>query len=295
MKKIVRNSVFETNSSSSHSISMSKDNMEFVMDTIYPDQDGVINVLGEEFGWAWVKFNDAMTKLAYVMQDQGAQHMDMIVEVVKEQTGALEVNFDENGGYIDHDSYGTAEEVCHSKDALKNFIFNKNSWLFTGNDNTQPDPTFYDVPEFKGGRQILPRYKYELVVDGLEKTTKYLHEPSDEELKQGIDSIVGDALLTKEGNFIEDNSFYWQISRPRGEYYEKKWSVDQDYSTKEIRFLKENDERFYEIEKKFEENKKLKWDAKRKKIIEEALTVPGLIKTVKFELKPITAHIELKG
>jgi hypothetical protein len=287
MKRVIRKSVFETNSSSSHSISMSKDNMEFVMDTIYPDQNGVINVLGQEFGWQWLKFNDAMTKLAYVMQDQGSQHMDMIVEVVKEQTGALEVNFDENGGYIDHQSYGTAHEVCYSKDTLKNFIFNKNSWLFTGNDNNQPDPTFYDVPEFKGGRQILPRYKYELVIEGLKKTTKYMHEPNDEELAQGIDSIVGEALLTKEGHFIEDDSMLWQIARPRGEYYERKWGVDQDYSTKEILFLKEDDPRFFELEKEVDKDKKMNFYEKHKLKTEMALAIPGLIKKVKFELKPL--------
>jgi hypothetical protein len=293
MKRIVRTSVFETNSSSSHSISVAKGDMDFVMDTIYPDQDGVIKVFGQEFGWGWEKFNDSMTKLAYVFQDQGGSHNDLIVEVVKEQTGALEVIFDEAGGYIDHDGCGTAGEVVRNKEDLRQFIFNKNSWLFIGNDNSEPDPTFFDVPEFKGGRQILPRYKYELVIEGLENTTKYKEYPTDEELKIGIDTVVDDALLTKDGHFIVEDSFYWQISRPRN-YYEKNWMLEQDYSKNEILFLKENDERFRDIEKKYAEDKRLRWDTKRKKVTEDALQVPDLIKKVKFELKPIVGNIELK-
>jgi hypothetical protein len=294
MKKLIRNNCFETNSSSTHSIVMAKDNMDFILDTIYPDQDGVITVLGQEFGWSWMKFNDAITKLAYVFQDQDSQSHDMIVEVVKEQTGALEVIFDENGGYIDHDGYGTAHETCYSKESLRNFIFNKNSWLFTGNDNSTADPTFYDVPEFKNGRMIMPKYTHQLTIAGLDKTTKFKSKPTDEEVADGISALLEHGtLLTESGEFISDDSIFWQISRPRC-YYEKSFYLVQDYSKNEILFLKENDMRFREIEQKFEGNKKLRWDTKYKKITEEALKVPGLVKIVKFELKPISANIILK-
>lgn len=286
MKKLIRNGVFETNSSSSHSISVAKDNMDFVMDTIYPDQNGVIKVFGEEFGWGWEKFNDSMTKLAYVFQDQGSNCFDMIVEVVKEQTGALEVVFDEAGGYIDHDGCGTASEVCENKESLRQFIFNKNSWLFIGNDNSDPDPMFFDVPEFKGGRMINPVYEYELVIDGLEQTTKYKNYPNDEELIIGIDSILNDALLTKDGHFITDKSIHWQITRPHN-FYKKDWGIDQDYSTGEIRFLKEDDLRFNDIRKEAELNKDITYFERFKEVTQKALEVPGLVKKVKFELKKL--------
>lgn len=285
MKRIVRTSVFETNSSSSHSISLAKDSMEFVMDIIYPDQDGVITVYGQEFGWSWEKFNDAMTKLAYVLQDQQSKHDD-IIEVVKEHTGALEVVFIENDGYIDHESCGTAHEVCCSKDSIKNFVFNKNSWLFTGNDNGQPDPTFYDVPEFKGNKMIMPRYVYELAIEGLKKTTKYMHSPSDEELEQGINSLLDDTLLTENGCFITDNSIHWQITRPR-DFYKKDWSLVQDYSTGEVRFLKENDDRFRAIELEIDADKKMDYYTRYQEKTKRALEIKGLVKKVKFELKKI--------
>ena len=46
-KKLIRSGVFETNSSSSHSVSVANETKEFVLDTIYPDQDGIIELRGE--------------------------------------------------------------------------------------------------------------------------------------------------------------------------------------------------------------------------------------------------------
>ena len=91
------------------------------MDTIYPDQDGRVILIGGEFGWGWFKHNDALTKANYAAQD--AVDYDLLSEVIKEQTGASEVIFkDMSDGYVDHQSYGTAPRT---KEELKNFIFSK--------------------------------------------------------------------------------------------------------------------------------------------------------------------------
>ena len=289
MKKIIRTGVFETNSSSSHSLSVARGDQEFVYDTIYPDQNGVIRVVGQEFGWGWEKFNDTMTKLAYAFQDSFGQE-DFIKEIVMEQTGATEVLFDEDGGYIDHDGVGTTQELRGDREAMRNFIFNKNSWLFIGNDNSHADPTFFNVPEFKDGKMIVPEYKYELVIDGLKETTKYLSYPDDEELTDGIDSILSDTYLSENGSFITENSIYWQISRPRNQFYEKSWNLVQDYSKNQIHFLKEGDQRWRAIEDEVKSNPKtkdLRWDERYKLMTERALELPGLVKTVKFTLNEL--------
>ena len=289
MKKIVRTGVFETNSSSSHSLTVANDSQEFVLDTIYPDQNGVIEVLGEEFGWGWDKFNDATTKLAYAFQDSFGNE-DLIKEVVMEQTGATEVIFNENGGYIDHDGIGTTDDIRSSKASMKNFIFNKNSWLFIGNDNGDPDPTFYHVPEFKDGKMINPEYKYELSFEGLKQTTKYLTDPTEDELSSGVDSLIGDVYLTEDGHFVIEDSIYWQISRPRNTYYKKEWSLVQDYSKGEVLFLKEDDPRWRELSKKIDDDpemKELNYMEKYNLKTEAALELPNLVKSVKFTLKKI--------
>jgi len=290
MKKIIRKNVFETNSSSTHSISLSKVDQEFTLDTIYPDQNGVIKITGEEFGWGWGKYNDSLTKLAYVFQDSNEDAHDTIKEVVMEQTGATMVLFDEGDGYIDHEGHGESSEARGSKDSLRNFIFNKNSWLFIGNDNSTPDPTFYHVPEFKDGAQILPEYKYELVIDKSPKTTKFLNYPTDEELEDGISSIIDGVLVPEDGEFITNKDILWQISRPRGIFYESDYQLNQDYSKNEILFRKENDSRMFEIGREMDadpEIKKLRWDEKRKIRTERAVKMSGLVKKIKFELKKI--------
>lgn len=290
MKKLIRKGVFETNSSSSHSIALATEDKEFVLDTIYPNQDGVVIINGDEYGWEWFKHNDSETKASYAAQSFANNdfQLDELKEVIKEQTGATEVIFNGlNDGYIDHDSYGI---VPTGKSELRNFIFNKNSWLFGGNDNSSPDPTFYHVPEIRDGKVIVPVYKYELSVEGLTKTTKYLEKPTDEELQTGIDSIMEDSVLTDDGTFITDNSIFWQISRNKEKFYEMSYRVDQDYSTGEIRLSKERDERFREVENDLKESGLLEgvdWDERRRLITESYLSIPGLIKTVKFTLKEI--------
>jgi len=290
MKKIVRRGVFETNSSSSHSLSLAREDQEFVLDTIYPDQNGVISIIGQEFGWGWDKYNDARTKLAYAFQDSHENDHELIKRVVRKQTGATEVNFDEDSGYIDHDGVGTTADIRGGEEDMRNFIFNKNSWLYIGNDNTNPDPTFYHVPEFKDGRQIVPEYKYELVIDGLDRTTKYLSEPDEEEISDGIESVLDNAYLTESNTFIIETSIYFQISRPRSIFYEKGYSLDQDYSTREIRFLKENDDRWMLLRQKLDadpEHKKLNYHEKSEIQTKEAMAIEGLVNVVKFSINKL--------
>jgi hypothetical protein len=285
MKKLIRLHCWETNSSSSHSISLAKGEMEFVIDNLYPNQDGIIHVDVEEFGWSWLKFNDAKTKLSYAYQDHVNE--ETLREVVMEQTGATEVTFgNKDDGYIDHDSCGTAKSVCMDKESTRNFIFNKNSWLFTGNDNSTPDPTFYHTPEIRDGRMIVPKYTHELVIEGMEKTTKYLNYPTVEELDKGISSLTNGILVTEDGSFIDNHDIFWQINRPRGVFYEKNWSLHQDFSKNEILFLKENDWRWDEVEKSVP-REGITYDKRYKLITEKARKIEGLVKAVKFSINEI--------
>jgi len=164
-----------------------------------------------------------------------------------EQTGAENVVAHVEDGYVDHESCGTAPS---SKEELRNFIFNKNSWVFGGNDNNSPDPTFYHVPEFKGGRMILPKYKYELVIEGLDKTTKFINEPSSEEIQDGISSLLNGKILSPNNVFVDDSDFHFRITRSK-KYFERSWHIEHDYSTNTIFFILEGS--IYSIEGMLEE------------------------------------------
>jgi len=286
MKKLIRKGVFETNSSSSHSIAIASEDKQFVLDTIYPNQDGVITVSGDEFGWEWFKHNDAITKASYAAQQfMNNEHMlDVLKDVIMEQTGATDVVFEGlDDGYVDHDSYGIVSE---NRDELRNFIFNKNSWLFGGNDNSSADPTFYHVPEIRDGKMIQPVYKYQLSIDGLDRTTKFITEPTSDELSDAISTILDDAVLTENGDFINDNSIMWQITRSR-DYFKLSYSTNQDYNSNEIIFVRESFNT-YDLNKKYEkEIKDMDWNERSVFMTNKLLEISGATKKVKFTLKEI--------
>ena len=235
----IRKSVWETNSSSSHSVSVAGGDKQMVLDTIYPDQNGRIYVDGGEFGWEWGKFNDAVTKLSYAYQD--GVDIELLERVVKDHTGAEEVIFrDRDNGYIDHDSVGTAQEVCGTFDDASNFIFNKNSWLFTGNDNGTPDPTFYHVPVYMDGKMFKPEYKYELVIDGLKKTTKFMSEPTEEDISDGVTALMDDILMYSNGTLNENVTLEFKLMRTTRDMFQKSYWVEQDYTLGYIIMVKED-------------------------------------------------------
>lgn len=232
-KTLIRHNVWETNSSSSHSLSIADATKEFVLDTIYPDQDGVVTVKGGEFGWEWAKYNDADTKATYAAQQfaYSSNKLDMLRQVIMEQTGADKVVFvGLEDGYVDHQSEGLLDDADEEK--LRSFIFNKNSWAFTGNDNSSADPTFYHVPEFKDGKKILPKYKYELKIEGFNKTTKFLDEPTKDELDKAFKALL-------DGYQVTDDLYYFNRRENfgfdlRGSGYEisyKRNLIDQENKT----------------------------------------------------------------
>ena len=66
--KTIRKSVFETNSSSTHSISIDDSGANYT--SITPDRDGNIVLKGGQFGWEIGDFNDPLTKANYCAVDQ---------------------------------------------------------------------------------------------------------------------------------------------------------------------------------------------------------------------------------
>jgi hypothetical protein len=138
-----RHGVFETNSSSTHSISICH-NSNGVYDTLSVDENGVVHLTGGKFGWEEETYYYAEVKANYcaIYALNLPDKRDMLVEVIKEVTDAKEVAFDfsldwggPNWSYIDHQSSDVPEEAFSSKETLKDFIFNCDSCLVTDNDN----------------------------------------------------------------------------------------------------------------------------------------------------------------
>lgn len=150
--KLIRNSVFETNSSSCHSISVGKSG---VFEGKSPDDDGVLTIRPQTFGWEQETYFDVDARLAYVSiyirdwcsSDKKDYFQLMFNKVVGEHTGASQIEFkglpctwsstgfDE--GSIDHQSVedGDLNHLFESTDKLKSFLFDKDSYIETDNDN----------------------------------------------------------------------------------------------------------------------------------------------------------------
>jgi hypothetical protein len=138
---VTRRGVFETNSSSTHSVTIVQGVGDFVPDTL-PMLDGVCVVYPGEFGWEEEDYNDAATKasyaLTYARYRDSLELLEMLTEVLREGTGVQCVEFrpasadeDYKWGYIDHQSLDCAQEVFESVDTLRAFIFNPASTLST--------------------------------------------------------------------------------------------------------------------------------------------------------------------
>jgi hypothetical protein len=120
MIKQVRVGMFETNSSSMHSISIAPECKEEMMDTIQPDGEGIIYLTGGTFGWEERKYTDALTKAEYLAvwvreySTNKVKDRRLLDSVIKKQTGAKTIewafttDYKKSGknepSYIDHQS-----------------------------------------------------------------------------------------------------------------------------------------------------------------------------------------------
>ena len=310
----IRKGVFETNSSSSHSISIATADKQFVLDTSFmPEGDGVLRLFGGEFGWEWNKINDANTKANYcaVYAYHDYYKSEMLKEVLLEQTGAREVDFSFDkegcGNYIDHQSYDVAKEAFANKETLRNFIFNLNSWLFTGNDNSSKPRSYYFVDEYKDGKVVPPTFKFEMSIPGISKTSKFVEKMSEEDIQDGLDEITQDFVYVGSGKFEKESDFYNEKFSPGF------WKLPIDTSKQVIYFLndkkinEDSDKKFFEKHGRkpnlnyqdknndFPELQKIKdklINSKKKPYVEE---VPYLIRDMRTDLaKERLENLELQ-
>lgn len=136
----IRDAVFETNSSSSHSVTVSASDM---MDSTFPAemlQAGSIEVRLGEFGWAEETYDRPLDKLSYLLtQAKGDPAATIrICAAVEEHTGCRVVIEAESReeSYVDHQSQGEGLELVDDPSLLLRFLLSSNASVRTGNDNT---------------------------------------------------------------------------------------------------------------------------------------------------------------
>jgi hypothetical protein len=134
-KQNIRHGVFETNSSSTHSICIPKqDNLEF--------PDSVTFWVGE-FGWELETLNTMEDKASYLYTGliYNHRHEDIVrMREILEEKG-IKVILRGYSGYIDHGSElkEFLNDIMSNEDKLLRFLFSPLAFIITGNDNDDKD------------------------------------------------------------------------------------------------------------------------------------------------------------
>lgn len=172
MKRQIRRGTFETNSSSTHSICITKSDK-------YKKPEVICFDFGE-FGWECDTHSDTFTKANYLYtgiyecfdNDEIDKYKEIIHEYLSSEgivcsfkgegkTKSYEYNgktkyYQSINGYVDHGNElkEFIEDVCSDKDKLFRFLFSDKSFIITGNDNDDEDVCInvtYDHDEYYKG------------------------------------------------------------------------------------------------------------------------------------------------
>lgn len=137
--KTIRMGVWESNSSSSHSLSIST-----YETLVYPywNKEKTLYLTQGEFGWEYAVYSDVWSKVKYAYtlakgwQDSVPKYLEMLLEVLSTIPNVgLILEDDSVDGYVDHESMDLAEDIFYSKNTLASFLFCSTSKVITDNDN----------------------------------------------------------------------------------------------------------------------------------------------------------------
>lgn len=153
----IRKKVFETNSSSSHSLTVSHGDL--MATPLPPDvlRTGQVTVSKGEYGWEWYRYYTVLNKAAYLVTQlfsddipagtceevtdelrEQSEQFDRLCRVFEAFTGVKLYVLPGSSGYIDHDSVGVGRAAMNSDEELHALLFGEDSYIETGNDNNRP-------------------------------------------------------------------------------------------------------------------------------------------------------------
>lgn len=144
----IRKGVFETNSSSTHSICVPKQGKLEIPKSIAFDlgefgwEEDVLDIVPERASYLYTAFcyNDRLSdfeKIVRILEDKG---ISVFVEP-----------YSKNDCYIDHGSQlnGFLDNICANENLLMQYLFSSESYIQTGNDNDESCVSDDDVDPIK--------------------------------------------------------------------------------------------------------------------------------------------------
>lgn len=151
----IRRCTFETNSSSTHSICITKQN-----DSLDIPDKLIVNVKNYEFGWEYDEYSTTDEKLAYLVLGiiagwndcflEQSVKLNKLVKTIGKWVKTVHIEgldivcynnesyFDGYDGYVDHASEleELVDALLNDENMLKRYLFSKDSFISTGNDNS---------------------------------------------------------------------------------------------------------------------------------------------------------------
>lgn len=140
--KTIRYNTFETNSSSTHCVTLCTAKSTFMPIVL---ENEILEVEPGEYGWEERYYDSFYSKLSYAYTYAAnygsSEDLEALKEALLENTNVKEVVFGKLEdrwypyGYIDHQSVDEAALIFENEDSLKHFLFNERSHFTTDNDN----------------------------------------------------------------------------------------------------------------------------------------------------------------
>jgi hypothetical protein len=151
----IRVGVFETNSSSSHSLTTG----DAELTQTFHEHDlraGKIPIILGEYGWEWKRFRRPENKASYLLtsilnnseikskEDVRDEVCKMnedarnVIEAIEEHTGCRVEIYTGGFFYIDHESVNLYRQIGRDKESILSFILSPSAFVTTGNDNSYP-------------------------------------------------------------------------------------------------------------------------------------------------------------
>lgn len=159
--KQIRRSVFETNSSSTHSVTILHNGLE--PNYMSHSEDGFIHTQIGEYGWEIEDYDDQQDRLSYLItmlaeknglarwwrsEETLEEHVENLMKTedfkrvsdeIGEYAGCLGVIIDPSDGYIDHQSqedYRTFQDFLNEYSTnVVEFVYGRGNIIHTDNDN----------------------------------------------------------------------------------------------------------------------------------------------------------------
>ena len=170
----IRKGTFETNSSSTHSIVITKGSEKIDI----PEKIS-IDLSDYGFGWEYDTYNSPEEKIAYLIFGlttetyydnllEATKRLDVLVKTITKWVKDVEIKglkftvynghpyFEVEDGYVDHasDMKELIDAVLENEELLKRYLFSTDSFIATGNDNEDGYPEIrvnYEYDEFYKG------------------------------------------------------------------------------------------------------------------------------------------------